>query len=73
MTTSILDTGVKVVKNVGGFTVGRGSLAQLPIFVDSRRAVSGTTAKVVYLIDEFFRGQPETLRKLGNQAGDIVR
>ena len=73
MNTSILDTGVKVVKNVGGFTVGRGSLMQLPTFVDARRAVSGKNARVVYLIDEFFRGQPETMRRLGNQADDIVR
>ncbi|NCX59671.1 MAG: iron-containing alcohol dehydrogenase, partial [Actinobacteria bacterium] len=73
MNTSILDTGVKVVKNVGGFTVGRGSLMQLPTFVDARRAVSGKNARVVYLIDEFFRSQPETMRRLGNQADDIVR
>ena len=37
MSASILDTGVKVVRNVGGFTVGRGSLERLPEFVDARR------------------------------------
>ncbi|MGA1262238.1 MAG: iron-containing alcohol dehydrogenase family protein, partial [Ilumatobacteraceae bacterium] len=44
-----------------------------PTFVDARRAVSGKNARVVYLIDEFFRSQPETMRRLGNQADDIVR
>ncbi|MEK0415204.1 MAG: hypothetical protein RL352_601, partial [Actinomycetota bacterium] len=29
MSTSILDTGIKVVRNVSGFTVGRGSLDRL--------------------------------------------
>lgn len=73
MSTSILDTGVKVVRNVGGFTVGRGSLTQLPAFVDARRAASGKDAVVVYLVDSFFRQRPEIIAQLGNRSQDVVR
>ncbi len=73
MSTSILDTGIKVVRNVGGFTVGRGSVAQLPAFVDTRRAVIGGDAQVVYLVDEYFRDQHEILQKLGRRESDVLR
>jgi len=73
MTASILDTGIKVVRNVSGFTVGRGSLARLPEFVATRRAAAGANAKVVYLIDGFFRGRPDIVARLQAQPTDIVR
>lgn len=73
MSTSILDTGVKVVRNVGGFTVGRGSLNQLPSFVDQRRVAAGSNAVVVYLIDAFFRDRHDVLNRLGSRNRDLVR
>ena len=72
MSTSILDTGIKVVRNVGGFTVGRGSLDRLPEFVDARRAAAGG-ARVVYLIDGFFRSRPDIVARLGAGPDDVVR
>ena len=38
---SILDTGVRKVKNVGGFHFGSGSLEELPTYVETRRAKLG--------------------------------
>lgn len=73
MSTSILDTGIKVVRNVGGFTVGRGSLDRLPEFVDARRATRGEDATVVYLIDGFFRTRPDIVARLGAGPNDVVR
>ena len=73
MSTSILDTGIKVVRNVGGFTVGRGSLDRLPEFVDARRSTRGADSKVVYLIDGFFRSRPDIVARLGAGPNDVVR
>ena len=73
MSTSILDTGIKVVRNVAGFTVGRGSLDRLPEFVEARRASHGGDAKVVYLIDEFFRSRPEVMARLKARPTDVIR
>ena len=72
MSTSILDTGIKVVRNVSGFTVGRGSLDRLTDFVDARRAATND-AKVVYLVDGFFRGRPDIVARLKARATDVLR
>lgn len=72
LSSSILDTGIKVVRNVSGFTVGRGSLDQLPSFVDARREASND-AKVVYLIDGFFRSRPDIVERLKSRPTDILR
>ena len=74
MTTNILDTGIKVVRNVSGFTVGKGSVAQLARFVDARREKAGSGSTVaVYLVDEFFRARPDIVASLGIAPGDVVR
>ena len=73
MSASILDTGVKVVRNVGGFTVGRGSLDRLPEFVDARRRAVSGNGNVVYLIDGFFRDRPDIVTRLRARSYDIVR
>ena len=62
-----------MVRNVGGFTVGRGSLEQLPAFVDVRRDVVGGNARVVYLVDSFFADKPKVVSRLGARANDIIR
>ncbi|MGA0064213.1 MAG: iron-containing alcohol dehydrogenase family protein [Ilumatobacteraceae bacterium] len=74
MTTNILDTGIKVVRNVSGFTVGKGSVSQLAGFVDARRRQAGSAPAVaVFLIDEFFRQHPDIVARLGVGADDLVR
>ncbi len=73
MTKSILDTGIKQVRNVGGFNFGRGALDELRQQLDGRRArAAGGTGKVVYFVDEYFAGRAETLARLGAQAQDRI-
>lgn len=72
----ILDTGIKLVKNIGSFNFGAGSLGNLPKHVDIRRAravASGGEDKVVYIVDEFFAEQPDTiLDRLGKKDQDAI-
>lgn len=75
MSIPILDTGAKLVKNVGSFCFGAGSLDGLPSYVNSRRTravEAGGEGKVVYIIDEFFTGRPETIARLGAEARDRI-
>jgi alcohol dehydrogenase class IV len=62
-----------VVRNVGGFTVGRGSLDRLPAFVDARRKAVGGTPHVLFLVDSFFAGNQTIIERFGAQADDIIR
>ncbi len=75
MSNSILDTGIKLVKNVGSFNFGAGSIDDLPKYVNARRgraAEAGRESKIVYIIDEFFADQPKILARLGAEAQDRV-
>ena len=75
MSVPILDTGIKLVKNVGSFGFGAGSLNDLPGYVNSRRtrAVEARgEGKVVYIIDEFFADRPEIIARLGAQTSDRI-
>lgn len=60
---SILDTGVRNVRNVLRYTVGEGALSDLPKLLAARRSES--TGSVIYFIDEFFKGKPDIIAKLG--------
>jgi hypothetical protein len=58
---SILDTGIKMVRNVGSFNFGRGAIADAAAQVDIRRqtaSASGADTRVVFLVDEFFQMTP---------------
>lgn len=75
MNRPILDTGIKVVKNVGSFNFGAGALDNLLQHVDTRRARATTAnedGRVVYLVDEFFFDRPETLDRLGSTSQDRI-
>ena len=65
---TILDTGVKNVRNVGRFTIGDGSLSGLADLVNAQRTKEASNA--VYLIDEFFENSKDFLNSLGIIAGD---
>jgi len=71
----ILETGVRRVRNVGGFVIGSGSIVEVPGYVDRKRteaSIRGEDPRVVYLIDEFFTRRPELLESLGVRPGDRV-
>jgi 3-deoxy-alpha-D-manno-octulosonate 8-oxidase len=65
---SILDTGVRNVRNVMRYTVGVGALMDLPRILSSRR-IEGA-GLIIFFIDEFFKSQPNILAKLGISISD---
>jgi 3-deoxy-alpha-D-manno-octulosonate 8-oxidase len=64
----ILDTGIRNVRNVTRYTIGEGSLSDLPRVLSARRSES--TGSVIFFIDSFFKDRPEVLAKLAIQPGD---
>jgi 3-deoxy-alpha-D-manno-octulosonate 8-oxidase len=67
---SILDTGVRNVRNVLRYTIGAGGLTDLPNMLTACR--SQGNASVVFLIDEFFQTQPDVISRVGVDATDEV-
>ncbi len=65
---TILDTGIKVVRNVGRFTFGDGSAAELTDLVNARRTESSPNA--IYLIDDFFQDKKQVVDALGIRGAD---
>lgn len=65
-----LDTGVKIVRNVGRFTFGDGAVAGVADLVASKR--SGESQNAVFLIDEYFKGQKDIAGSLGAKSADAV-
>ena len=66
---SILDTGVKNVRNVLRYTIGEGAVTELTTQLAERRAQQAD-GQVVYFVDEFFRNQRTTLEALGLESND---
>lgn len=76
MASSILDSGVKLVKNVGRYNIGRSSLDELKPLLVRRRADSLANdgqGAVVFLVDCFFRSEGDLVSRLDIQQGDVVR
>ena len=74
-TSNILDTGVKLVRNVGSFNFGKGAIADLATHVDKRREVAraaGTDERAVFLVDEFFKSSEGFAARLGSRREDHV-
>ena len=70
-----LDTGIKLVRNVGSFNFGRGAIADLAGHVEARRNLarsSGSDERVIFVIDQFFRGRSDILARLPQRDGDVV-
>ena len=70
---NILDTGIKLVRNVGSFNFGRGAVADVATHVEARRTLPGIVDdRVVYIVDEFFTGNDALLEKIGKEDTDLV-
>ena len=70
-----LDTGIKLVRNVGSFNFGRGAIADLAGHVESRRVAArsaGADERVIFVIDQFFTGRSDVLARLPQRDGDVV-
>ena len=75
MNKNVLDTGIKLVKNIGSFNFGGGCQRELPNHVSNRRKLAaelGTSSKAVFLVDEFFRSRPDIVECLHVEAEDYV-
>ena len=75
MSHSILETGVKLVRNVGYLNIGTGSLRELPARIALRRSsalAGGGSQNAIFLVDEFFRDKPGVLGRLGVEGHDHV-
>ena len=70
-----LDTGIKLVRNVGSFNFGRGAIADLAGHVEGRRELArsqGADERVIFVIDQFFRDRQDVLSRLPRRADDVV-
>jgi len=75
VTTSILDTGVRLVRNVGRFNFGAGAVASVAEHVGRRRTLApseGSLPAAVVLVDAFFTHHTDLVAELGLQAGDAL-
>lgn len=72
---SILDSGVKLVKNVGRYNIGRDSIKELkPLLTQKRRGATdlNKSTRVVYFIDDFFRTDSSIREILNVESEDLV-
>ena len=67
--TNILDTGVKNVRNVQTYSIGNGSINDLPSVTKAHRIHSGN---IIFFIDEFFSKSTTLLQKLQLHESDVV-
>jgi 3-deoxy-alpha-D-manno-octulosonate 8-oxidase len=65
---SVLDTGIRNVRNVSHYSIGRGVLAELHNLLAVRRDLKSDG--VVFFIDEFFKTRPDVLEKLSVTSND---
>jgi len=66
---SILDTGVKNVRNVQSYTIGSGAIKDLSSQLSKQREQSANRG-IVFFVDEFFRDKQEVLNSLGQNDND---
>ena len=70
-----LDTGIKLVRNVGSFNFGRGAIADLAGHVTARRDLArsqGADDRVIFVVDQFFADRADILSRLPQRDGDVM-
>jgi len=75
VTKSILDSGIKLVKNVSRYNIGQSSLKELtPLLRRLRKESSdrGKAGSVVFLVDHFFKNSSEVASRLNVQPADFI-
>lgn len=63
-----LETGIKNVRNVLRYIIGKGSISELPKLLETRREIE--SGKIVFFIDHFFKSQLTIIEQLGVKVGD---
>ena len=72
---NILDSGIKLVKNVGRYSVGSGSISELaPLLAGIRLTAqtAGRSSRVVFLVDEYFSGEETLDVRIGAVETDLI-
>ena len=73
---NVLDSGIKLVKNVGRYNIGATSLAELHGLLDRLRneaSRKGEPAQVIFLVDQYFRIESDIDDRLAFRAGDVLK
>jgi len=72
---NVLDSGVKLVKNVGRYNIGASSIAELGGLLARLReqaARKGKKGGVIFLVDQYFKADAALADRLGLQASDVL-
>ncbi len=72
---NILDSGVKLVRNVGRYNIGASCLSELAGLLEAKRkqaAISGASTNVIFLVDSYFKADPALANRLGVQPADAL-
>lgn len=73
---NILDSGVKLVRNVGRYNIGPSSLGELRGLLDRLRneaAATGSSGRVIFLVDQFFKTDTTIRDRLAFRPGDGLK
>lgn len=73
MSKGVLDSGIKLVRNVSRYNIGKGSLNGLPRLLDGRRISVEGNGAVVFLVDKYFAGDGRMPGRLGYGQRDYLR
>ncbi len=68
-TISILDTGIKNVRNVDGYVIGSGAIRELAGQIDAKR---NSGKGVIFFVDQYFQQNQEFLEKLPITSSDLL-
>ena len=72
---NILDSGVKLVRNVGRYNIGRSSLVEvIDLLVRVRREAlqNGESSQVILLVDQYFKSDLTLSIRLGCESSDVL-
>lgn len=72
---NVLDSGVKLVKNVGRYNIGASSIAELGGLLARMReqaAREGKKGGVIFLVDQYFKADVALADRLGLEASDVL-
>jgi 3-deoxy-alpha-D-manno-octulosonate 8-oxidase len=70
-----LDSGIKLVKNVGRYNIGSKSIQELRPLLDSKRTqalIQGGSDAVVFLVDNYFKNDDNLESSLCFKSGDAI-
>jgi len=73
---NVLDSGIKLVKNVGRYNIGAASLAELRGLLDRLRneaSRKGEPTQVIFLVDQYFRTESDIGDRLAFCADDALK